>query len=197
MGFLSQIGNIFTGDESARAARKAGNIQSEAAQQAITQQIAPAGERAIARFDPLAGVAQQGIEQAGFLTDPQAQFDFLQQNPLFQMGLQNVNEQIQQSAASRGRLTAGDTLEQLTQASTLASQPLIDRQRQDIMGLLNLGQGVAGQQGQIDLSTAGQITDLLTGGAAARAAGTVGAQSARTGATGNIFDLGSTIAFGG
>lgn len=197
MGFLSQIGNIFTGDESARAARKAGNIQNEAAQQAITGQIAPAGERAIARFDPLAGVAQQGIDQAGFLTDPQAQFDFIQQNPLFQLGLQNLNEQTQQSAASRGRLTAGDTLEQLTQNATLASQPLIDRQRQDIMGLLNLGSGVAGQQGQIDLSAAGQITDLLTGGAAAKAGGIVGAQNARTDAFGNIIDLGTTLATSG
>lgn len=191
MGFLSQIANVFTGSESAKAARKAGEIQSKAAQQAITEQIVPAGAQALARFDPLAGVAQQGIDQAGFLTDPNAQFDFLQNNPLFQMGLQNLNEQTLKGGAARGRLTAGDTLQQLTQNSMLASQPLIDRQRQDIMNLLNLGQGIAGQQANIGLGTAQNISDLLTGGASARAAGVVGAQNARTEAAGNVVDMAS------
>jgi len=145
----------------------------------------------LSRFDPFAQVAQQGVDLAGFLTDPQAQFDFIQQNPLFQLGLENVNQQIGKSAAARGRLSAGDTLQQLTQASTLASQPLIDRQRQDILNLLNLGQGVAGQQASTDLTTASQVTDLLTGGAAAQAAGEVGAANARSGLLGNVLSLGS------
>ena len=34
MGFLADIGNIFTGAEDAKAARKAGKIQSQAAEDA-------------------------------------------------------------------------------------------------------------------------------------------------------------------
>jgi len=192
-GFLSQVANVFTGSESAKAARRAGEIQQ---QEARTQgaNVQAAGESAIARFDPLAQVGQRGIEQSGFLADPQAQFDFIQQNPLFKLGLQNVNEQINQSAASRGRLTAGDTLERLTQASTLASQPLIDRHRQDILNLLNISQGVTGQQAGIERQTTQDVANLLTGGAAAEAAGVVGAQNARTDAFGNIIDVASIAA---
>lgn len=193
MGFLSQLTNVFTGSEDAKARRNAGEIQQ---QQAISSagDLGVAGESAIARFNPLANVAQAGIEQAGFLTDPNQQFDFIQSNPLFQMGLQNANEQIQQNAASRGRLTAGDTLERLTQASTLASQPLIDRQRQDILNLLNLSQGVTGQQAGIEVGTAQDVANLLTGGAASKAAGIVGAQNARTDAFGNVIDIAAMAA---
>ena len=215
MGFLSQIANVFTGDESARAAQKAGRIQQqEAARQGVNvgqagqeafDIVGQAGQEAVSRFDPLSGVGARGVDLAGFLGSPQEQFQFLESNPLFQLGLDNLNTQTQQSAAARGRLSAGDTLQQLQQNALLAGQPLIDRQRQDIMGLLGIEQGAAGQQAGLGLNVAGQqsgikrqtaqdVANLLTGGAAASAAGTVGAQNARTGAVGNIFDLGSTIA---
>jgi len=193
MGFLSQLGNVFTGSEDAKARKKAGRIQQE---EAINQagQIRESGQAAQALFDPLTGVGQQGIDLAGFLGNPQQQFDFIQSNPLFKLGLENLNTQTNQSAASRGRLSAGDTLQQLTNNATLASQPLIDRQRQDILNLLGISQNVAGQQAGIEQNTARSVADLLTGGAAAKAGGIVGAQNARTGAVGNIFDVGATIA---
>ena len=215
MSFLSQIANVFTGSESAKAATRAGEIQQqEAIRQGANVGVAggeafdivgQAGQDALSRFDPLSGVGARGVDLAGFLGDPQQQAQFLESNPLFQLGLQNLNQQTQKSAASRGRLTAGDTLEQLQQNASIAGQPLIDRQRQDILNLLNIEQGVAGQQASIGLNAAGQqagirrgtaqdVSNLLTGGAAAQAAGTVGAQNARTGAVGNIFDLGTTIA---
>lgn len=193
MGFLSQIANVFTGDESARAAQKAGRIQQEeAARQGVN--VGAAGQSALARFDPLAQVGQQGIDLAGFLGSPQQQFDFAQQNPLFNLGVQNLTENVQQSAAGRSRLSAGDTLERLRTVPLEVAQPLIQGQKQDILNLLNIAQGTAGQQAGIERQTAADVANLLTGGAAAQAAGTVGAQSARTGATGNIFDLGTTIA---
>lgn len=194
MGFLSQIANIFTGSEDAKARKEAGELQFETAQQAIREQIAPAGASALSRFDPLAGIAQRGVDLSGFLADPQAQADFAANNPLFQLGLENLNTQTGRSSAARGRLTAGDTLMQLQNNATLAAQPLIDRQRQDILNLLNLGQSVAGQQAITEQNTAQQITDLLTGGAAAKAGGIVGAQNARTAGMGNLFDLATSVA---
>ena len=193
MGFLSQLANVFTGSEDAKAATRAGEIQQAEAQRQGAN-IGVAGQSAISRFDPLAAVGQQGIEQAGFLGSPQEQFQFIQNNPLFQLGLDNLNEQTLKGAAARGRLSSGDTLQQLTQNATLASQPLIDRQRQDILNLLGISQNVTGQQAGIERQTAQDVANLLTGGAAAQAAGVVGAQNARQGAMGNIFDLGTTIA---
>ena len=193
MGFLSQLTNVFTGSEDAKARRKGAEVQQ---QQAISSagDIGVAGQSAIGRFDPLAQVGQQGLDLASFIGSPQEQFQFLESNPLFQLGLQNLNEQTQQSAASRGRLTAGDTLQQLQQNALLAGQPLIDRQRQDIMNLLGISQGATTQQAGIEQRTAQDVANLLTGGAAAQAGGIVGAQDARTAATGNVIDIAAMAA---
>ena len=188
MGFLSQIANVFTGGEDAKASKKAGQIQR---QEAVAQgaNLNQAGQTAMGLFDPLANVGARGIDLAGFLGDPQQQADSLQNNPLFQMGLTNLNENTNQTAAARRRLSSGDTLQQLTQNAMLVGQPLIDRQRQDIMGMLGIGQNAIGQQATIGQNTASNVANMLTGGAAAQAAGVVGAQNARSGAMGNTVDL--------
>lgn len=148
------------------------------------------GQEAKALLDPFAAIGQTGVEQAGFLTDPTAQFDFLQNNPLFQLGLDNANTQTNKFAASRGRLSAGDTLQQLNQNALLTAAPLIQGQKQSIADLLNLGASTAGNQG-----------NLLTGQAAAQAAGLVGAANARGQGAANIFgavtDIGAAFAGGG
>lgn len=193
MGFLSQIANIFTGSEDAKAAKGAGIVQEQASKDAAAG-VRIAGDTALDRFSGLSEVGQQGIDLAGFLGDPNAQVDFAQNNPLYQLGLDNLNQQTNKSAASRGRLSAGDTLMQLQNNSTLAASPLIDRQRNDILNLLNIQQGVAGQQANIDLGVETDIANLLTGGAAANAAGIVGAQNARSSAMGNVVDMATTAA---
>lgn len=183
--------------------------------------MAAGGQRAGNLLDPFAAVGQQGVDQAGFLTDPQAQFDFLQNNPLFQLGLDNANRQTQQIAASQGRLSAGDTLQQLNQNALLTASPLIAQQKQSIGDLLNLGQSTAFNQGNILQNTAGgranilQNTalnqanilqgtaanrgNLLTGAAAAEAGGLVGAANARSSGLGNLLSLGGSALgfFGG
>ena len=143
---------------------------------------------------PLAGIGQQGIEQASFLGDPSQQASFLQSNPLFQLGVQNLNQQVPNRAAAGSRLTAGDTLEQLQQSATLAGQPILDRQRQDILNKLNIAQNVAGQQVGIEQGTTRQLTDLITGGGATQAAGTIAGQNAEAARRGNIFDIGTQLA---
>ena len=127
MGFVRDL----KGKRAARAAVKAGEEQALGAREAS------------ALFDPFQQIGQQGIAQAGFLTDPQAQFDFLQNNPLFQSALDNANRQTSQLAAARGRLSAGDTMQQLSQNTLLAASPLIQQQKASIADLLNIGQNVA------------------------------------------------------
>ena len=193
MGFLSQVANIFTGGEDASARNRAADIQQK---EAVRQgnNVSLAGARAEGFLQPFQGVGQQGIDLAGFLGNPNQQFDFLQNNPLFQLGLNNLNQQTNKSAASRGRLTAGDTLMQLNNNAMLAGQPLIDRQRQDILSLLNIGQNTALQQAGVEGNAANNIADLLTSGGAVQAAGTIGAQNANQSDLGNIFDIGSQLA---
>jgi len=190
MGFVkNQIGNI-TGSSGADAAGRAADKQIAAGKEAIIAQQ-EAAVRGQEFLSPFSAVGQQGVDQAGFLTDPQAQFDFLQSNPLFQLGLDNANQQTNQRAASRGRLSAGDTLEQLSNNVLLQAQPLIAQQNQNIRGLINVGTGIAGGQANIEQGLGAATSGLLTDIGAAGAAGTVGAANARAQGTQNLLNLGT------
>lgn len=186
MGFVKDTLNSFTGRAGRDAATQAADAQFEATQLSIEAQE-EAAARAQGFFEPFAGVAGRGVEASNFLADPQAQFDFLQENPLFQMSLDNANQATQQSAASRGRLNAGDTLQQLSNNVLLSASPLIDRQRQDVSNLVNLGTGIAGSQANIETGKAANVGELITSGGAAEAAGIVGAQNSVDQGTQNII----------
>jgi hypothetical protein len=170
---LTGVVDQFTGKAGERAANEAAGIQATAA------------EEASGLFDPFAQLGQQGLDQANFLTDPQAQFDFLQNNPLFQGALDNANRQTSQLAAARGRLSSGDTLQQLSQNTLLAASPLIQQQKQSILGNLGFGERTAANQ-----------ANLRTDRGAALAGGVVGGQNARASGVNNLLNLGGQI-FGG
>lgn len=187
MGFVRKITGQDAAKRSQQAAIESGEIQRAAA-----------GE-ASALLDPFQQLGQSGLQQSGFLTDPQAQFDFLQTNPLFQQALAQNQQATQQaqgdlfkSAAARGRLSAGDTLQQVQNLGDISSRnlllqsaPLIQQQKASIGDLLTIGQNVAGNQG-----------NLLTGGAAAQAAGLVGGANARNQGDANLGNLFGTVAGG-
>ena len=75
MGFVRRL----TGKTAAQAATRAGEVQQTQAL-ASAADVGVAGTQAGALLDPFAQLGQTGVEQAGFLTDPQAQFEFLQNN---------------------------------------------------------------------------------------------------------------------
>lgn len=189
------VGGLFAsgGDKGEQAVQQS-TAEQLAAIKAAQERTEQGGVTSQQFLEPLAGVGQRGIDLAGFIGDPNAQAQFAQNNPLFDLGLQNLNEQTQKSAASRGRLTAGDTLTQLQNNATLAAQPLIDRQKQDILSLLNIGQNTAGQQVGVEQNITQQLTDLITGGGATQAAGTIAGENAASAQRGNIFDIGSQLA---
>ena len=167
MGFVRDL----TGKTAVEGAKKASDVQVQGSIEA--SQL----------LDPFKGIGQQGLDQASFLTDPNAQFDFLQNNPLFQLALDNANQNTLGMAAAQGRLSSGDTLQQLSNNTLLAASPLIGQQKQSIGDLLNFGLGVANNQG-----------NLRTGQAAAQAGGIVGAANARGARAQNLLNLGLTAA---
>jgi hypothetical protein len=188
MGFVRRV----TGKDAAGAATAAGELQQKTAVEQAGE-LGLARDRSLGLFDPFQQAGQAGVEQAGFLTDPQAQVDFLQGNPLFELMLQNANTETGRVAASRGRLGAGDTAQDFASNVLLQGMPLIQQQKQSIGDLINLGSGVAGQQANIDIGGTASMADLITGGSAAQAAGKVGAANARqAGATG-LLNLGAGI----
>lgn len=172
------VAGYVSSKKSSEGIKDAANTQAAATQSAIASQsnAAIAGQSFL---EPFAGLGQQGLDQAEFLTDPQKQFEFLQNNPLFDLSLANANRQTQNVAASRGRLSSGDTLEQLGNNVLLSSQPLIADQKRSIQDLLNAGIGVAQTQGNIAIGEGSNIAGLLTNQGNADAAGIIGAANAR------------------
>ncbi len=192
MSFVSDFWKDLTGRTARDASERAGEIQSNAASEQSAA-LGSAGQQAAGLFNPYQQVGQQGLAQAGFLGDSQTQFDWLQNNPLFKLALENANRATLAKAAAGSRLSAGDTLERLSNNVLLEAAPYIDRKRQDIFGQLNFGQGIAGQQASILNNTALNQANLLTGGAAAEAAGTVGAANAMGAGANNLFGIGGSI----
>lgn len=191
MGFVSDIVGGITGSTAAEASLEGARIQAGSTREGIAETRA-SRELGLGFLSPFSGVGQQGIDQSSFLTDPQAQFDFLQGNPLFTAALESANTQTQQQAAARGRISSGDTQQQLSNNFLLSASPLIQQQKGSILDLLNIGTGIAGSQANIATGTGAQVTDLITSGGAAEAAGVVGAANARSQGVKNLFNIGAT-----
>lgn len=193
VGSLGLIDTDFAGEGAIDAAEEAAKIQAEAGQLSIEERLAAAA-RAQEFLSPFAEVGQRGIDASGFLLDPQAQFDFLQNNPLFNLALENANKGTQQRASAGRRLSFGDTLQELSNNVLLSASPLIDRRRQDIFNLLNLGSGTSRAQANVELGVGSDVGGLLTDIGAAEAGGVVGAANAETQAFQNILQLGAQAA---
>jgi len=147
-------------------------------------------------LQPFQQLGEQGLAQANFLTDPQAQFDFLQNNPLFQLGLDNANTQTNKFAAARGRLSAGDTLQQLNQNALLTAAPLISQQKSSIQDLLSRGFNTSQAQANTALGAGSQLANSQTEIGNAIAGGIIGQQNAQAAGQQNLIDLASLFAGG-
>ena len=196
VGGLPSPGSLaegFTGVTGANAALAGAQLQAEAGREAIAGQR-EAALRGQEFFAPFAGVAERGVAESDFLANPQAQFDFLQENPLFKLALENANQKTLQRSSAGRRTSFGDTLQELSNNVLLSAPPLIDRQRQDIGGLIDLGAGIAGSQANIETGKAAGVGGLLTDIGAAEAAGGVGAANAGAAGAQNVATTGAAIA---
>ena len=192
MSFVSDFFKDISGRTARDASKEAGRVQAGAAQQA-GQRIEQGGQQALGYFSPYAQALQPVTEQVGFLTDPQQQYAWLQNNPLFQAALENANRGTQAQAAAGGRLSYGDTLQRLSQNVLLSASPLIANQQQNISNLLGMGLNTAGQQAAIGQNTAANVGNMITGAGAAQAGGIVGAGNAMAQGSENVLNLAGKI----
>ena len=168
-----------------------GETAADAAKKGSAQQVA-ASERALellrSDLQPFRDLGVSQIEGVQSLSsDPQAQIDFLQNNPLFQGLSDEATRQTNALAASQGKLAGGGTKAELQNQIMLQGNNLINQQLNRQLPLLNMGQNSAAQQG------AGS-SQLITGIGNAQAAGTIGAGNAMAGGAGNILGAASGIA---
>lgn len=169
---------VYSGNKSAQAARDAANIQAQSGRAAIEEARA-AREQSRADLQPFAQFGQQQLTPLAQMISPQGQVDYLQNNPIFQASLRNMNEQVLNNAAVRGRLNAGDTRQRFADNFQAAALPLLSYQTNNLFNAAQLGQASAAGQANSALTTGANIGGTLTDIGNARAAGLVGERNAK------------------
>jgi|JI7StandDraft_1071085.scaffolds.fasta_scaffold32093_2 hypothetical protein len=175
-----------TGQNAKDAAREAAAVQKEAGLAAIEEARA-ARETARTDLMPYAQFGQQQLPALSSILNPQGQVDYLQNNPIFKASLANMNEQVLNNAAVRGRLNAGDTRQRFLENFQASALPLLSYQTNSLFNAANLGQSSAAGQAANGLNASQVIGSNITGIGNANAAGIVGVQNARNQATKDIL----------
>lgn len=190
MGTAAAIvgGSVLGGVIQSQGAKSAAKTQAASADRGIDEQRA-ARLSAEARLQPFTEIGLSAGEQLqNLLANPSQQLDEI--NPVVDFLRNEGFEQIQESAAARGRLGAGGTLKDLTRFNTdLTSTviPQLQNQRfNQLFNVLGLGQNAAAGQGTAALQTGTNISNLLGNKGAAQAAGTIGQTNAITGTLQNL-----------
>lgn len=175
-----------TGQNAKDAAREAAAVQKEAGLAAIEEARA-ARETARTDLMPYAQFGKQQLPALSSILNPQGQVDYLQNNPIFKASLANMNEQVLNNAAVRGRLNAGDTRQRFLENFQASALPLLSYQTNSLFNAANLGQSSAAGQAANGLNASQVIGSNITGIGNANAAGIVGVQNARNQATKDIL----------
>lgn len=171
-------GAIYSGNKAASAAKDAARTQAQSGQAAIEESRA-AREQSRADLQPFAQFGQQQLTPLAQMISPQGQVDYLQNSPIFQASLRNMNEQVLNNAAVRGRLNAGDTRQRFADNFQAAALPLLSYQTNNLFNAAQLGQASAAGQANSALTTGANIGGTLTDIGNARAAGLVGERNAK------------------
>lgn len=182
------VGALFGGGDKGKRGAFTFNEFLEAAKTGPQQEAVRAGR--VQPINSLADLMQPPQQQAvpgPAGTGLDTQLAYLQNHPLFQLGLQNLNEQTNAFAASRGRFGTGDTATEIFQNAMAAGGPLLNDRFNQLFSVASLGENAAAGTGNILQQGATGTGNALLQGANARAAGQVGAANARASALEGVF----------
>lgn len=171
-----------------RSARKAADKQLEGQREGISEQRR-AQERSIELAQPFIDIGTEAAPQfQNFLADPSAGLEDI--SPIVSFLRDQGFEQIQESAAARGRLGAGGTLQDLAQFNLDLTANIVPQLRQqrfnELFNAVSLGQSAAAGQGQAALQTGANIATSLGNIGQSQAAGIQGQSQAITGGIQNL-----------
>jgi hypothetical protein len=166
------IGGILSGVDQQRSARKAGNIQAGAAQNAMNAQeeyfnyirellqpYADVGAPALKQQKALMGLGGAKAQQA--------QINQLESSPLFQSLVRQGEESLLQSTT--GGLRGGNTQGALAQFRPAMLNREIANRYGQLGDMINLGTGAIGSLGNARMSTGNNISNLIMQQSLARA----------------------------
>jgi len=172
IGGVVGVSSSKRGAAATKGAAEAGILEQRAAREAFE-----------ARTEPFRALGVAGAEQlTSFLQDPSQALD----NPVANFLRDQGFEQIQESAAARGRLGAGGTLQDLSRFQTNLAGTLQNQRFNQLFNVAGLGANVAAGQGTAALQTGTNIANLLGVQGQAQAAGIAGQAQAITGTLQNI-----------
>lgn len=172
----------------AKGSKSAAETQASGAEAGVAEQRL-ARESFEERTEPFRELGISGAgELTSFLEDPSQQLEEI--NPIVSFLREQGFEQIQESAAARGRLGAGGTLRDLSRfdvglLSTVVPQ-LQNQRFNQLFNVAGLGANVAAGQGTAGLQTSTNIANLLGQSGRAQAAGILGQTQAITGGIENL-----------
>lgn len=192
-GIAAGVGSIAAGRSSAKASKRASGEQLQATRESIAEQRRQFDQT---RSD-LAPFRQAGTgavdDLTSLVTDPEAQRDFITDNPFFTALADDAQDRIFSNKAARGKLGSGETAEALQNSILLLGEDLLSNRINQTQNLVNTGLGAATRTGQFGAQSASTIADLRSQGANAQAAGIVGAANARTQGIQNTIGTGLNI----
>lgn len=179
---------VVSGVVQSKAAGKAADAQTDAAQSGITEQrrqfnsvrrlLSPyvdAGTEALSQQLALGGVSGPEAQQAAIQA--------IEQGPEFQQMTQQGENAILQNASATGGLRGGDTQGALAQFRPQVLSSLINQQYGRLGGLAGMGQNAAAGVGSAGMQTGQNVANLMQQQGAAQA----GAALTQGQAIGNVF----------
>jgi hypothetical protein len=173
-GVLGLAGNIIGGNAASKAAKRAGDLQYQAAQQGIAEQrrqydlsradYAPylaTGTQALGQQGDLIGLNGGGVQASAI--------EALRGSPFYQSLFNNGQEALLQNASATGGMRGGNMQRGLADfgADTLAQT--IQMQLAQLGGLSGRGQEAVGNISQLGQMGTQNIMNMINGGAAAQA----------------------------
>jgi hypothetical protein len=190
MGFLDDI----TGQTGADAAQQAAGVQSTAANAAM-QFVNDATAQSRADLQPFQQAGAAALPSlTGLATDPNAQKDFITENPFYKALADDAQSRLLGAQASQGKAYSGGTREALQNSLLLLGDDLVGSNVNRQQNLANMGMGAAGNQAAAAQYGGRSISELVTGQANANAAGLVGAANAEGQGSENL--LGGALGIG-
>jgi len=120
-------------------------------------------------FAPFIAAGQTSIERASELAnDPNAQRDFIENNPFFSALQEEARRDLFGNQAARGRLGTGETLEELDKRTLLLGENLVGNRINQLLNVSGQGLNASSNSSSAEISGANLLSQLFQGGANAR-----------------------------
>ena len=145
-----------------------------------TETIGAGVDTARADLDPFTQEGLAGLSGVSdLITDPNAQKDFIVDNPFFKALADDAERRIFNQAGAGGKRFAGGTAEALRNSILLLGPDLVNQNVNQRLDLAGLGLQSAGGQATASTSGAISLADLAARGGETQAAGILGLENTR------------------